>query len=57
MVCVQDVAEIVLTDATWIWDCMVNFLSNVSDVSQRLRSLIRSNPPMIGMQVHHRRSD
>jgi len=24
----EDVAEIVLTDATWIWDCMVNFLSN-----------------------------
>jgi len=24
----ENVAEIVVTDATWIWDCMVNFLSN-----------------------------
>ena len=57
MVCVQNVAEIVVTDATWIWDCMVNFLSNVSDVSQHLSSLTPSKTPMTGVQVHHRRSD
>ena len=57
MVCVQDVSEMVLTDGTWIWDCMVNFMSNVSDVSQHLSSLTHSKPLMTGMQVHHRRSD
>jgi len=24
----EDVSEMVLTDGTWIWDCMVNFMSN-----------------------------
>ena len=24
----EDVAEMVVTDGTWMWDCMVNFMSN-----------------------------